>query len=95
MSDPLLPYSIPVATGALIAGLSAATFRLRCIETGAVQMEAGRIVLTSLAAHLGRRITAADYLRADRVRERQSARARRGQRREGLVPRPGLQGLRN
>ena len=69
MSDPLLPYSIPVATGALIAGLSPATFRLRCIETGAVQMEAGRIVLTSLAAHLGRRITAADYLRADRVRD--------------------------
>ena len=69
MHDPLLPQSIPAATAARIAGLSMATFRLRCIETGAVRIEQGRVVLSSLAAHLGRKITAADYLRADRARD--------------------------
>jgi hypothetical protein len=70
MHDPLLPMTIPVTTAAAIAGLSPATFKARCIETGAVRIEAGRVVLASLAAHLGRKITAADYLSADRARDR-------------------------
>jgi hypothetical protein len=70
MTDPLLPPTLPLATASRIAGLSPATFRTRLVETGTVRMDGGRVVLASLAAHLGRTITAADYLQADRARDR-------------------------
>jgi hypothetical protein len=68
--DPLLPTTLPVTTVSRIAGLSPATFRARCIETGAVSMDGGRVVLASLSRHLGRKITVAEYLAADRARDR-------------------------
>ena len=71
VGDPpqLLPHSIPIATAARIAGLSPATFKARCIVTSAVMIEGGRVVLASLERHLGRSITADEYLRADRARD--------------------------
>jgi hypothetical protein len=65
----LLPHSIPIATAARIAGLSPATFKARCIVTGAIQIRDGRVVLRSLEGHLGRTITPDDFLRAERARD--------------------------
>ena len=72
VGDPpqLLPHSIPIATAARIAGLSPATFKARCIVTGAVQIRDGRVVLRSLEEHLKRPITPEDFLKADRARDR-------------------------
>jgi hypothetical protein len=72
VGDPpqLLPHSIPIATAARIAGLSPATFKARCIATSAVMVRDGRVVLASLERHLGRSITADEYLKADRARDR-------------------------
>jgi hypothetical protein len=70
MHDPLLPTTLPLAVASRIAGLSPATFRTRCIATGAVRMDGARVVLASLAQHLGRTITSTEFLKADRARDR-------------------------
>jgi hypothetical protein len=67
--DPLLPTTLPITTAALIAGLSPATFKARCIATSAVMIRDGRVVTRDLENHLGRAITAAEYLSADRARD--------------------------
>src|SRR5437879_4938689 len=64
-----LPFAVPIATAALIAGLSPATFKAIYIETGAVRMVGNRVVLDSLAEHMGEPITAERYLLADRQRD--------------------------
>ncbi len=64
-----LPFAVPIATAAKITGLSPATFKAICIETGVVRMVGNRVLLTSLAAHLGREITPELYLTADRARD--------------------------
>jgi hypothetical protein len=66
----LLPARLPIAQAAAIAGLSSQTFRERCIETRAVATEDGKVVLSSLAKHLGRLIEPVDLLRAQRRRDR-------------------------
>jgi hypothetical protein len=68
--DPLLPTTLPITTAALIAGLSPATFKARCIATSAVMIRDGRAVTWDLEKHLGRKITTAEYLSADRARDR-------------------------
>jgi hypothetical protein len=73
----LLPRTVPTATAALIAGLSSATFRARCLDTGTVQTENGQVLLASLAAHLGHPITADAYLAAERRRDPARAAQRR------------------
>ena len=80
-----------IVVAAKIAGLSAGTFRARCLETGAVATDAetGNVLMSSLAAHRGRAIDEADYLKAhrsrdairERQREYQAARRRADQRR--------------
>ena len=75
----LLPRTCPIVVAAKIAGLSAGTFRARCLNTGTVATDAdtGNVLMASLAAHLGRAIDEADYLKAhrsrDAIRERQRA----------------------
>jgi hypothetical protein len=69
MTDPLLPDTIPAATAALIAGLSAATFKARCLETELVKCDGHRVVLASLSAYLGKEIDAETYLAAERRRD--------------------------
>jgi hypothetical protein len=64
-----LPTTIPISTAAALCGLSPATFKARCIATSAVMVRDGRVVLTSLERHLGRSVTADEYLRADRARD--------------------------
>ena len=66
----LLPRTVAVEIAAKIAGLSASTFRTVCLDTGSVATEEGRVVLASLAAHLGRLIEPVDLLRAQRTRDR-------------------------
>jgi hypothetical protein len=70
MNDQLLPNSVPIATASKIAGLSPATFKARCIASGAVQVVGGRVSMGSLAAHLGHTISIEAFLRADRTRDR-------------------------
>jgi hypothetical protein len=65
-----LPSSITISTAAALCGLSPATFKARCIATSAVMVRDGRVVLTSLERHLRRSITAEEYLKADRARDR-------------------------
>jgi hypothetical protein len=61
--------------GARISGLSPTTFRTTCLDTGRVKIEDGKVVLSSLADHLGRLISLKEYLAAHRAldlrRERQ------------------------
>jgi hypothetical protein len=73
MNDHLLPTSLPIATAAIIAGLSPATFRSRCLAPGLVgQDEDHKVSLSSLAAYLGRPIDLETYLQG-----RRNTRARR------------------
>lgn len=83
MTHQLLPRDCSVVVAAKIAGLSAATFKARCLDTGIVKTEAGRVMLASLAEHLQRRISETDYLRANRSRDavRERARERAAQKR--------------
>jgi hypothetical protein len=67
----LLPKTIPAATASLIAGLSPSTFRRTVLPV--LETEGGKVVLASLEAHLGRSVTPADYLAADRARDRARA----------------------
>jgi hypothetical protein len=77
MTNQLLPRDCPVVVAAQIAGLSAATFKTRCLDTGAVKTEGGRVLLASLAQHLRRPIDETDYMRADRSRDAAREKARR------------------
>jgi hypothetical protein len=77
MTNQLLPRDYPVVVAAKIAGLSAATFKTRCLDTGAVNTEGGRVLLASLAQHLRRPIDETEYLRAHRTRDVLRAKARR------------------
>ena len=65
----MLPHAIPTATAALICGLSARSFRHRVLEPGLVEREGTKIVVASLAGHLGEPITNERYLAADRCRD--------------------------
>ena len=65
----LLPVSIPITTAALIAGLSPATFKTRCLRPGLVHCHDRRVSLASLAAYLGHPITQEEYLLANRRRD--------------------------
>jgi len=76
MHDQFLPTAIPISTAAILAGLSPATFRARCLNTGLVALEDRKVLLWSLAACLGRAIEIDDFLEADRRRDP----ARRAQR---------------
>jgi len=73
MPDPFLPYAIPVATAALIAGRSPAKIRqlIDARRLAAFARMQGRafVVLDSLGRFLGREITPAEYLAADRRRD--------------------------
>jgi hypothetical protein len=78
MQDQLLPTAIPIATAAILAGLSRDTFRARCLNTGLIAQDADhKILVWSLAAWLGEPISLEKLLEADRRREP----ARRAQRR--------------
>ena len=76
MHDQSLPTAIPISTAAILAGLSPATFRARCLNTGLVELEDRKVLLWSLAAYLGHAIEVDDFLAADRRRDP----ARRAQR---------------
>lgn len=68
--DHLLPRLIPITIASRLAGLSPSSFREQCLQTGTVATENGRVVMSSLAAYLGAPIEPADYLRAERSRDR-------------------------
>jgi hypothetical protein len=76
MQDQLLPTTIPIATAALLAGLSPATFKQRCLATGLVAAYDRQVSLASLAAYLGRPIAIEEFLMADRRRDPARARQR-------------------
>jgi hypothetical protein len=76
MTDHLLPAAVPITTAAIIAGLSPATFRVRCLDSGLVRSNGDDVPFWSLAAYLGHPIELEAYLAADRRRDR----ARRWQR---------------
>jgi hypothetical protein len=69
MTNQLLPRDCAVVVAAKIAGLSAATFKAQCLDTGAIKTEGGRVLLASLAQHLRRPIDETEYLRAHRSRD--------------------------
>ena len=79
----LLPRDCPIVVAAKIAGLSAATFKTRCLDTGQVKTEGGRVLLASLVQHLRRPIDETEYLRAHRSRDvlREKARQRTARKR--------------
>ena len=83
MTQQLLPRDCPLVIAAKIAGLSAATFKARCLDTGIIKTEDGRVVLASLAKHLHRPIADTEYLRAERSRDavREKARQRAAEKR--------------
>ena len=51
MHDQFLPTAIPITTAAILSGLSPATFRARCLNTGLVALEDRKVLLWSLAAY--------------------------------------------
>lgn len=70
MSNYLLPHAIPIATAALIKGVSTTSFRQYVIEPQLVEKDArGRIVLASLEKHIGRPINSEMVLAAERKRD--------------------------
>lgn len=72
MPDLNLPRSIPAATAAAIACVSRRTFRRR--YGASVQFDdRDRVLLSSLETALGREITSAVYLAAERSRDRDRA----------------------
>ena len=79
----MLPHAIPSATAAMIAGLSPRAFRRRLVEPCLVERDGSKIVLASLAAHLGRDIDAETYPRADRARDPARTAQRAYQQRKG------------
>jgi hypothetical protein len=78
LHDQLLPTSVPIATAALLAGLSRDSFRERVLETHLIRLDQDhRVPLTQLAAYLGRPIDLEDLLEADRRRDPARASQRR------------------
>jgi hypothetical protein len=79
LKDQYLRTAISISAAASIAGISRETFRIHCLDTGLVAQDAdGRVLLWSLAKHLGQAIDMDDVLLADSKREpeRRSQRAR-------------------
>jgi hypothetical protein len=67
-----LPRTIPQATAAVLSGLSPVTFRRRTLPLLMTARSPGgrrQIVLEDLERHLGRRISASEYLAAERARD--------------------------
>jgi hypothetical protein len=65
----LLPPTVPLSTAAILSGLSFASFKARAIDSGIVTIDDGKVRLSSLAAWLGKPISVAEYLQAERRRD--------------------------
>ena len=79
MLDRFIPTTIPIATAAILAGMTRETFRKLYIETGLLNLDIDhRVPLAALASALGRVLDMDAVLEANAKREpeRRSQRAR-------------------